>query len=207
MTLILHITHFLRRYQRRKLPSKLNKKQKYGRKSALCNSWVRGILWVVGSSHESISSGEIAKAIRIHMDKKMSNEYKWIKKLCPPLADEDVSLLPMTAPEDNPCTKRYLNITFLEEDTQLSSDINKVKTDDSSKGKEDRRERGRRKNWRYSLSFRGLLLYIYNEYNEEGKSDKHRIHSVIQNPLVVKEAPFLKYSEEFEKHAFMLLVC
>jgi hypothetical protein len=35
-----------------------------------------------------------------------------------------------------------------------------------------------------------------------GKSDKRRIRSVIQNPLVIKEAPFLKYSKEFEEHGF-----
>jgi len=130
------------------------------------------------------------------MDKKMSNEYKWIKKLCSPLAAEDVSLLPITTPEDNPCTKRYLNVN-LEKTTQLSE------TDQIIKGSSSRdRRRRERKNWKYSLSFRGLLLYIYNEYHADGKSDKRRIRSVIQNPLVVEEAPFLKYSDEFEKHGF-----
>jgi hypothetical protein len=170
-----------------------NKSRNYGRNFGLINPWIKDILWVVGNSQKPVSSGTIAKAIRIHMDKKMSSEYKWIKKLCPPA--ENVSLLPITTPEDSPSTKRYLDVS-LEENTQLS-EIDEIINDSRSK---DRRRS--RRNWRYSLSFRGLLLYIYNEYNAEGKSDKRRIRSVIQNPLVIKEAPFLRYSEYFEKHGF-----
>src|SRR4051794_4725593 len=121
------------------MKSYLNKSSNHGRNFSLCNPWIKDILWVVGNSEKPISSGKIAKAIRKHMDKKMSNEYKWIKKLCPPA--ENVSLLPITIPEANPCTKQYLNIN-LEETTQLS-ETDEIIND--SRGK-DRRSR---KNWRY----------------------------------------------------------
>jgi hypothetical protein len=66
-----------------------------------------------------------------------------------------------------------------------------------------------KKNWRYSLTFYGFLLYLACEYetttrerrkrkNQKDRKDVRRIHSVISNPVILNHAPFLWYWKDFE---------
>ena len=54
-----------------------------------------------------------------------------------------------------------------------------------------------KKNWRYSLTFYGFLLYLACEYEAERK-DVRRIYAVISNPAVLNYAQFLLYWKDFK---------
>jgi hypothetical protein len=173
---------------------KHQKLQTQRRNYGLYNDVIRRVLYLVGRSSYPLSSGEIAFQIRKDEEKKMSNEYKIIKRLCPsPLSVHD---------RKNPGTRRFLDI---------------VKRDDGING--------------YLLNFRGLLLYLINEYlilknqsvdytkkNERNQFNYRkdignsnirynskifkRVRKVISNPEVVKKAIFLTNWDAFEKQGF-----
>lgn len=58
--------------------------------------------------------------------------------------------------------------------------------------------------WRYSLNLRGFLLYLVEDSQTERKNSR-RIRSVISNPAIVQEAPFLMYWQDFEKAGFNVI--
>ncbi len=168
--------------------------QQHGRNYGLYNDSVRQVLFLVGQSPYPLSLGEIAALIRKDEEKKMSNEYKIVKRLCPPVS----SIINV----NNPRIRRYLDI---------------VKRDDGSDG--------------YFLNFRGLLVYLFNEYiiqkkesvdyTKKSERERHiyrkhivnsntrfnskivnRINKVISNPLVIEKAKFLTNWEVFQKQGF-----
>jgi hypothetical protein len=55
--------------------------------------------------------------------------------------------------------------------------------------------------WKYSLNFRGFLLYIVGEARAK-RQDKRRLRKFISNPAVLELAPFLQYWQDFEKSKF-----
>ena len=59
-----------------------------------------------------------------------------------------------------------------------------------------------REYWKYSLNFRGFLLYLNGEYQSRRKETNSRIRQVISNPRVMEKAPFLRYWQDFEKAGF-----
>ena len=55
--------------------------------------------------------------------------------------------------------------------------------------------------WKYSLNFKGLLLYLLFETKIE-RTDKRRIRTVLSNPKIIELAPFLREWQIFEKAGF-----
>jgi hypothetical protein len=55
--------------------------------------------------------------------------------------------------------------------------------------------------WKYSLNFRGFLLYLVGESRSK-RQDNRRLRKVISNPVVLELAPFLQYWQDFEKSKF-----
>jgi hypothetical protein len=55
--------------------------------------------------------------------------------------------------------------------------------------------------WKYSLNFRGFLLYLVGESRAK-RQDNRRLHKVISNPVILELAPFLQYWQDFEKSGF-----
>lgn len=82
---------------------------------------------------------------------------------------------------------------------EIESKINAAKSNLSKT--EKRLNSTVRRGRRYSLSFRGFLLYLYNEF-KSSRRDIRRIHAVISNPIIISEAPFLLYWMDFEKAGF-----
>jgi hypothetical protein len=188
---------------------------KSGRNFSPINYTVWHILLTVGTSSKPLDSGEIAMKIRKNEDKKMSNEYKSIKKLC--TIKEQNSLAPgyLKAVFDDRNTLNFLSERRKEYDTTAKeldkaeekykkSEINKdqIKAiEDKFTDIEKRYFKTINRYTKYILSFRGLLLYIYNEYNNKKlRSDKRRVRQVISNPLVTNQAPFLTDYKTFENH-------
>jgi hypothetical protein len=58
-----------------------------------------------------------------------------------------------------------------------------------------------RRKWKYSLNFRGLLLYLAGEARSKRQNNK-RLRKVISNPVILELAPFLQYWQDFEKSRF-----
>jgi hypothetical protein len=54
---------------------------------------------------------------------------------------------------------------------------------------------------KYSLNFRGFLLYLAGE-SAVRRGDNRRIRKVVSNPLILKQAPFLQYWQDFEAAEF-----
>jgi hypothetical protein len=83
-----------------------------------------------------------------------------------------------------------------------------------SKIKDDVQKRGR-KDWRYGPIFRGLLLYVYcecklvlwekNSNKWERRESNRYIRRILSNPLVIQEAPFLLFWEDFNKYGFNVI--
>ncbi len=112
------------------IPSGMNQ---IGRNLGLYNEVVRETLFFVCQSEKPLTSGRIAQQIRQDERRRMSNEYKIIKRSCPPV---------QTVLIGNPRTRRYLDI---------------VPGD------------GR---YMYVPTFRGFLLYLYNEYRVKKDDSK-----------------------------------
>jgi hypothetical protein len=55
--------------------------------------------------------------------------------------------------------------------------------------------------WKYSLNFRGFLLYLVGEARAK-RQDNRRLRKVISNPVILELAPFLLYWQDFEKSKF-----
>lgn len=64
-----------------------------------------------------------------------------------------------------------------------------------------KRKKYDRRRWRYSLNFRGLLLYLDGE-SKARRRDRRRVHHVLSNPLIIEQAPFLAHWHEFESAGF-----
>ena len=82
-----------------------------GRSYGLYNEKIREILFFVGTSEEKESIGDIAKAIRNTNVKKMSNEYKIIKRLYLDIRhflDKDKSDIEKFTDKDKSTWKGYL---------------------------------------------------------------------------------------------------
>ena len=64
---------------------------------------------------------------------------------------------------------------------------------------------GNRRYWKYSLNFRGLLLYLilFDSYKFKHKPiDKKIFRNVISNPSILKIAPCLEFPNEIEQYGF-----
>jgi hypothetical protein len=61
-----------------------------------------------------------------------------------------------------------------------------------------------RRKWKYSLNFRGFLLYLVGEARAKRQNNK-RLREVISNPAILKLAPFLQYWQDFEKSRFNVI--
>jgi hypothetical protein len=55
--------------------------------------------------------------------------------------------------------------------------------------------------WKYSLNFRGFLLYLVGESRSK-RQDNKRLRKVISNPAILEMAQFLQYWQDFEKSGF-----
>jgi hypothetical protein len=55
--------------------------------------------------------------------------------------------------------------------------------------------------WKYSLNFRGFLLYLIGEARAKRQNNR-RLLKVISNPVILELAPFLQYWKDFEKSRF-----
>jgi hypothetical protein len=55
--------------------------------------------------------------------------------------------------------------------------------------------------WKYSLNFRGFLLYLVGEARAK-RQDNRKLRKVISNPAVLELAPFLQYWQDFERSKF-----
>ena len=55
--------------------------------------------------------------------------------------------------------------------------------------------------WKYGLNFRGFLLYLVGESRSK-RQDNRRLLKVILNPVILEQAPFLQYWQDFEKSGF-----
>jgi hypothetical protein len=58
-----------------------------------------------------------------------------------------------------------------------------------------------RRKWKYSLNFRGFLLYLVGESRSK-RQDNRRLRRVISNPVILEQAPFLQYWQDFERSKF-----
>jgi hypothetical protein len=58
-----------------------------------------------------------------------------------------------------------------------------------------------RRKQKYSLNFRGFLLYLAGEARAK-KQNNRRLREVISNPVILELAPFLQYWQNFEKSKF-----
>jgi hypothetical protein len=58
-----------------------------------------------------------------------------------------------------------------------------------------------RRKWKYSLNFRGFLLYLVGEARSKRQNNK-RLREVISNPAILEMAPFLQYWQDFAKSKF-----
>jgi hypothetical protein len=55
--------------------------------------------------------------------------------------------------------------------------------------------------WKYALNFRGFLLYLVGE-SKAKRQDNRRLRKVISNQVLLEQAPFLQYWQDFEKSGF-----
>ena len=106
-------------------------------------------------------------------------------------------------------TTRYLKATFKDKVEKIIADIKSQNPDISSDASlayhfpEIQEMKNDKRNWRYSLNFKGMLLYLLGESkiilsSPSSKKSKNRIKGVISNPLVTQEiVPFLKYWQYF----------
>jgi hypothetical protein len=166
-------------------------------------------------SYEPISSTQVAKYVRDdYTIKKFSNEYKIINKLYKD-GFLKFELKPRVAKSRLKAIEEYEKAQF-DFNEHLSRYRDKTINNHELKAKQDRvniakellpkidekiESRGS-KDWRYSLSFRGFLLYLFNEYHLETRNRTRIIHKVILSPLVLDQAPFLKDCKHFEEHGF-----
>jgi hypothetical protein len=58
-----------------------------------------------------------------------------------------------------------------------------------------------RRSWKFSLNFRGFLLYLVGESRSK-RQDNRRLRKVISNPIILEQAPFLQYWQDFERSKF-----
>jgi hypothetical protein len=65
----------------------------------------------------------------------------------------------------------------------------------------DEQDDDNRRKWRYSLNFRGFLLYLVAESQARG-TDKRRIRRVLSNPMIIAQSPFLQGWPVFEQAGF-----
>jgi hypothetical protein len=61
-----------------------------------------------------------------------------------------------------------------------------------------------RRRWKYSLNFRGFLLYVVGESRAK-RQDNGRLRKVISNHVILELAPFLQYWQDFEKSGFNVI--
>ncbi|MGH9990578.1 MAG: hypothetical protein ACREAS_09090, partial [Nitrososphaera sp.] len=61
-----------------------------------------------------------------------------------------------------------------------------------------------RRKWKYSLNFRGFLLYLVGEARSKRQNNK-RLREVISNPAILEMAPFLQYWQDFERSRFNVI--
>ncbi|HET7643110.1 MAG TPA: hypothetical protein VFK40_06355, partial [Nitrososphaeraceae archaeon] len=88
-------------------------------------------------------------------------------------------------------------------DSEKFYDLKQVKKEIRMKTEELNRILGDREYFRYSLKFRGLLLFlILSVSSKKSKTDKLLFSNVLSNPSIVKFAPFLEYLDKFEELGF-----
>jgi hypothetical protein len=58
-----------------------------------------------------------------------------------------------------------------------------------------------RRRWKYSLNFRGFLLYLVGESRAK-RQNNGRLRKVISNRVILELVPFLQYWQDFEKSGF-----
>ncbi len=192
-----------------------DKTKRSGRKPDFHTLTFLYVLRAIGMRYESISATQIAKYVRDDDTiKKFSNEYKIIKKLHkdgflkvelkPTIVKSRLKAIEeyeQTQFDYNEHLSRYHDKTISNYELQAKQDRVSIAKERLSKIDEKIESRGS-KDWRYSLSFRGFLLYLFNEYDQETKNRTRIIHKVILNPLVLEQAPFLRDSKHFEQHGF-----
>jgi hypothetical protein len=128
--------------------------------------------------------------------------------------DRDGKLAIYTLKQDPsaPTKTRFLDVTLSREAKNKLSKIEQREDREADlieSCPEYKAIRSNRKNWRYSLTFYGFLLYLACEYetttkgrrktkNQKDRKDVRRIHRVISNPVILNYAPFLWYWKDFE---------
>ena len=94
---------------------------------------------------------------------------------------------------------RFLHVTLSKEAENKLSEIEQREDREADlfECPEYKAIRINKKNWRYSLTFYGFLLYLACEY-EAKRKDVRRIYAVVSNPVVLNHAQFLLYWKDFK---------